>query len=144
MLSNSADGASPPITTKSDEIPPEPIIAPEHPSVAVLRDVNAPIQPESPSMKRRQSSIDDAHLASEKASSPKRVKPQTTVKAVPARYELCEVEDMVVLIASMIAELIQRNDVLPLQSGVLTRFHSRYAYACACVFKFMCLYINDV
>jgi hypothetical protein len=47
------------------------------------------------------------------------------VKILPARYEFCPVEDMVVLIANMISELIQMNDHLPLRSGVLTRFHSR-------------------
>ncbi|KIM92967.1 hypothetical protein OIDMADRAFT_67150, partial [Oidiodendron maius Zn] len=46
-------------------------------------------------------------------------------KLLSAKYEFCEVEDIVVLIANMISELIETNDVLPLRSGVLTRFHSR-------------------
>jgi len=50
---------------------------------------------------------------------------QTPVKILPLKYEFCDVEDMVVLIANMISELIQTNDGLPLRSGVLTRFHSR-------------------
>ena len=128
-----ADAASPPVQVKTEDVPPEPSIAPEQANVAVLRETKPPIPPESPSMKRRQSSTDDAHAASKKVSSPKRVKPQTTVKILPTKYELCEVEDMVVLIASMIAELIQRNDVLPLQSVVLTRFHSRYVLVCVYV-----------
>ncbi|TAQ85163.1 hypothetical protein B7494_g6499 [Chlorociboria aeruginascens] len=49
----------------------------------------------------------------------------TPVKVLPLKYEMCSVDDMVVLIANMISELIQRNDDLPLRSGVLTRFHSR-------------------
>ncbi|ESZ95030.1 hypothetical protein SBOR_4563 [Sclerotinia borealis F-4128] len=125
MPSRMADGVSPPVQVKTEDVPPEPIIAPEQPNVEALQDMKPPIQLESPSMKRRQSSVDSAHTVSKKVSSPKRVKPQTPVTILPVKYELCEVEDMVVLIASMIAELIQRNDVLPLQSGILTRFHSR-------------------
>jgi hypothetical protein len=47
---------------------------------------------------------------------------------LPARYELCAVEDMVILIADMISELIETNDNLPLRDVVLTRFHSRFVY----------------
>lgn len=125
--------ASPPVQGDPEDIPQEPIIAPEQPRVDVPQDITPSIQPGSPNMKRRQSAIDNAHVASEKVSPPKRVKPQTTVKVLPKKYELCQVEDMVVLIASMIAELIQRNDVLPLQSGVLTRFHSRYGWLYVCI-----------
>jgi hypothetical protein len=46
-------------------------------------------------------------------------------RRLPARYELCPVEDLVVLIADMINELIETNDSLALSSGSLTRFHSR-------------------
>jgi hypothetical protein len=46
-------------------------------------------------------------------------------KLLPQRYELCENEDMVVLISHMLAELIETNDALALRSGSLTRFHSR-------------------
>ncbi|KAG4035612.1 hypothetical protein MFRU_001g03810 [Monilinia fructicola] len=125
IMDSKTGRASPPVQGDPEDIPQEPIIAPEQPRVDVPQDITPSIQPGSPNMKRRQSAIDNAHVASEKVSPPKRVKPQTTVKVLPKKYELCQVEDMVVLIASMIAELIQRNDVLPLQSGVLTRFHSR-------------------
>lgn len=58
----------------------------------------------------------------------KRPKPDTTPpKVVPLLYEHCSVEDMVVLIAHMLCELIETNDTLALKSGHLTRFHSRYA-----------------
>ncbi|KAL2131300.1 hypothetical protein VTI74DRAFT_5284 [Chaetomium olivicolor] len=58
----------------------------------------------------------------------KRARPDTTPpKLLPRRYELCPVEDMVVLIAHMLGELIERNDALALKSGHLTRFHSRTA-----------------
>ncbi|KAH8820458.1 cyclin-domain-containing protein [Xylogone sp. PMI_703] len=89
----------------------------------------APIA-ESPTMKRRQSvpfDISGSHTADKsQILPPKRPRPaQTQVKVLPLRYELCEVEDMVILIANMISELIQTNDELPLRTGVLTRFHSR-------------------
>lgn len=85
------------------------------------------LKAESPSIKRRQSK--DAVVSSVApgpAVPPKRHRPDKgSVKILPAKYELCEIEDVVVLIANMIQELIQTNDELPLRSGVLTRFHSR-------------------
>ncbi|KAL2117089.1 hypothetical protein VTJ04DRAFT_9257 [Mycothermus thermophilus] len=48
-------------------------------------------------------------------------------KILPPRYEHCPVEDMVVLIAHMLGELIETNDKIALRSGRLTRFHSRTA-----------------
>lgn len=47
------------------------------------------------------------------------------LKVVPARYENCDVRDLVILISSMLLELISYNDAIPLQDGNLTRFHSR-------------------
>ncbi|KAI6248670.1 Nuc-1 negative regulatory protein preg [Erysiphe necator] len=47
------------------------------------------------------------------------------MKALPLNYEFCPVEDLVVLISSMIQELIHTNDNLPVRTNVLTRFHSR-------------------
>ncbi|KAF3766146.1 cyclin-domain-containing protein [Cryphonectria parasitica EP155] len=59
---------------------------------------------------------------------PKRVKPEAAPpKVLPVQYELCAYEDIVVLIAHMLAELIETNDALALRSGHLTRFHSRTA-----------------
>lgn len=56
----------------------------------------------------------------------KRVKPETAPpKVLPVRYELCANEDIVVLIANMLSELIETNDGLAMRSGHLTRFHSR-------------------
>jgi len=81
----------------------------------------------SPSMKKRHNQDENlSAISSTSALPPKRVRSaQTPIKVLPAKYELCEVEDMVVLIANMISELIETNDSLPLRSGVLTRFHSR-------------------
>lgn len=57
---------------------------------------------------------------------PKRAKPETAPpKVLPVRYELCAIEDIVVLIANMLSELIETNDALAMRSGCLTRFHSR-------------------
>lgn len=56
----------------------------------------------------------------------KRLRPPVpAVKLLPRRYELVHPNDMVILISSMIMELIQYNDTIPLQGGKLTRFHSR-------------------
>lgn len=84
------------------------------------------LKAESPGMKRRQSQ--DPPAASSTVSQTiqtKRSRSDEIIKILPAKYEFCPVEDMVVLIANMIQELIQTNDALPLRSGVLTRFHSR-------------------
>lgn len=57
---------------------------------------------------------------------PKRVKPEAApAKVLPVRYELCAIDDIVVLIANMLSELIETNDALAMRSGHLTRFHSR-------------------
>ncbi|TDZ34751.1 Nuc-1 negative regulatory protein preg [Colletotrichum spinosum] len=62
------------------------------------------------------------------SSAAKRPKPTAgPPKMLPQRYEFCGVEDMVVLIAHMLSELIETNDALALRSGSLTRFHSRTA-----------------
>jgi hypothetical protein len=95
-------------------------VAPPSPSKPTL-------EPQSPGMKRRQSrDVQPSTTSSSHVSPPKRAKSaQVHVKTLPAKYEFCEVEDVVILIANMISELIQTNDGLPLRSGVLTRFHSR-------------------
>ncbi|TQS36407.1 hypothetical protein Golomagni_03145 [Golovinomyces magnicellulatus] len=46
-------------------------------------------------------------------------------RALPLKYELCPMKDLVILISNMIQELISTNDKLPPRSNVLTRFHSR-------------------
>ncbi|KAI9863878.1 MAG: hypothetical protein M1813_003530 [Trichoglossum hirsutum] len=51
--------------------------------------------------------------------------PRPAVKIMPARYELCDVKDLVTLISNMLMELVQFNDGIPLRDGRLTRFHSR-------------------
>lgn len=57
----------------------------------------------------------------------KRARPdEPPPKVLPLRYEFCAVEDMVELIAHMLAELIATNDAIRISNGGLTRFHSRY------------------
>jgi hypothetical protein len=46
-------------------------------------------------------------------------------KVLPAKYELCPVNDMVELISQMLAELIATNDPIQMTTSKLTRFHSR-------------------
>jgi hypothetical protein len=61
------------------------------------------------------------------SSSPKSARPANiAAKILPTNYEFCDVDDLVVLVADMISELIQINDQLPLGDGGLTRFHSRF------------------
>lgn len=56
----------------------------------------------------------------------KRLRPSgPNVKLLPELYELADTSDIVVLISSMLMELIQLNDKIPLHQGRLTRFHSR-------------------
>lgn len=83
-------------------------------------------------VKRRNSQGPGASIGESSAggqrSLPKRVKPDAAPpKVLPVRYELCAIEDIVVLIANMLSELIETNDALAMRSGHLTRFHSRYA-----------------
>jgi len=85
------------------------------------------LKSESPSLKKRQGR-DEASLVDGTGQNlvAKRVRPeQAPAKDLPLLYENCDVEDMVIIISDMIQELIERNDKLPLQQGVLTRFHSR-------------------
>ena len=100
------------------EAPPSPTLKPG----AVLKQ-------DSPSLKRRQKQEEAPSpiVSKNETLDAKRVRPEhAPVKVLPVRYELCEVEDIVILIANMISELIETNDDLPLRQGVLTRFHSRY------------------
>lgn len=115
----------------------EKIAQTELPAMPTVSMANGPIpipkpalKAESPTMKRRQSrdTTDGGPSNSDNKQEvrPKRARSASRpVKLLPARYEFCEVEDMVILIANMISELIQTNDALPLRTGVLTRFHSR-------------------
>ncbi|MCJ1288111.1 hypothetical protein MMC26_007466 [Xylographa opegraphella] len=67
-----------------------------------------------------------AASSSSQGSSPKRARPpKTAAKIMPARYETCDVKDLVLLISNMLMELIRFNDEIPLKDGRLTRFHSR-------------------
>ncbi|KAL8664164.1 MAG: hypothetical protein Q9202_003242 [Teloschistes flavicans] len=64
--------------------------------------------------------------SSSQGSSPKRARPaKPAVKQMPAQYETCDTQDLVVLISNMLMELVRFNDEIPLKDGRLTRFHSR-------------------
>lgn len=61
-----------------------------------------------------------------KGTQSKRPRPlEAAVKRLPQRYEFAHPNDLVVLISSMLMELLQYNDKIPLNEGRLTRFHSR-------------------
>lgn len=86
----------------------------------------------SPSKRRgddieRTTNVQTEAANDDSAQSAKRARPgEQPPKVLPARYELCPVEDMVELIAYMLNELIATNDAIRTTSGGLTRFHSRY------------------
>jgi hypothetical protein len=119
-----------PVSTEVVGMDPELPVLPPTPTVVAGALPPLPktiLEAASPSIKRRQSRVGSSSAGSNSQALPlKRVKSeQDSVKVLPAKYEFCEVEDMVILIANMISELIQTNDSLPLRTGVLTRFHSR-------------------
>jgi hypothetical protein len=51
---------------------------------------------------------------------------QVAVRLLPAEYTLCPVEDLVVLIADMLSEVIQINDQRIIKNDYCTRFHSKF------------------
>ncbi|GAW22099.1 hypothetical protein ANO14919_116340 [Xylariales sp. No.14919] len=110
-------------------LPPKTTEPPAEPNSEIAQPDKQSKNPLSPA-KRRSSQDHGVASAVEasQSSSPKRTRPNASPpKALPSRYELCDVEDMVVLIANMIGELIETNDSLAMKSGNLTRFHSRTA-----------------
>ncbi|KAI1825090.1 cyclin-domain-containing protein [Xylaria intraflava] len=116
-------------TEKKPVSPSTPVEPPAERSLQPARPDTQPANPLSPS--KRRNSQDHGILCAVEASqcsSPKRTRTNTSPpKVLPSRYELCDVEDMVILIANMIGELIETNDSLAMKSGNLTRFHSRTA-----------------
>jgi len=104
---------------------------PESSRAFVEAQVASAVQPLSPSKRKNtdgpgDSSATPANAARSPSTLSKRSKPDTSPpKVLPLKYELCQVEDVVVLIAHMLGELIETNDALALTAGHLTRFHSR-------------------
>lgn len=93
---------------------------------------NSAVQPLSPSKRKNSPELGSSATLTGLADSPstlsKRAKPdEAPPKYLALKYEFCAVEDMVVLIAHMLGELIETNDKPALRTGHLTRFHSRYA-----------------
>jgi Cyclin len=87
------------------------------------------LAPQPSSDGKREPSQERVHtLTRAHSSSPKSMRlTHVAPKILPIKYEFCDVEDLVMLIADMISELIQINDQLPLKDSYLTRFHSRSA-----------------
>lgn len=124
-------------TARQDEKSSEPVKA--FPTISSTAPGNAPVltagtptastQFTSPNKRRNSEAQHEGGSAAESVpmGSPKRAKPESPpAKVLPfTKYELCRVEDIVVLIAHMLGELIETNDALALKSGHLTRFHSR-------------------
>lgn len=71
-------------------------------------------------------SLSSSSLVNGLPSSPKRSRADGQgIKYMPKEYKYCDVKDLGLLIADMLLELIRLNDRIPLQDGILTRFHSR-------------------
>ena len=112
--------------------PPEAAVLPPEPPLAPLPFVPrgaepAPLAQHSATSLRTSASTDSSSgLSSSSQTLAKRVRPpMAEVKIMPAKYETCDVRDLVVLISNMLMELIRFNDEIPLRDGGLTRFHSR-------------------
>lgn len=127
---------NPPPEPRSQPIPPRPPPSSRSPPMAKISTATASVSDhiaESPNKRRcspsqsieSETTADPA--ASSAESSMKRPRPEEQPpKALPQRYELCGVQDIVELIAYMLAELITTNDALRIPgNGGLTRFHSR-------------------
>lgn len=113
-------------TTKP--VPGVPSVIKPHPSLPA----DSTVQPLSPSKRKNSPEPGPSTALTGLAESPstlsKRAKPdEAPPKYLALKYEFCAVEDMVVLIAHMLGELIETNDKPALRTGHLTRFHSRYA-----------------
>jgi hypothetical protein len=91
-------------------------------SAAIATHAISPNKRRNSEAQREEGSASDSVVTG----SPKRARAEAAPpKVLPQKYEFCRVEDIVVLIANMISELIETNDALALKSGHLTRFHSR-------------------
>ncbi|KAK8025704.1 nuc-1 negative regulatory protein preg [Apiospora arundinis] len=117
---------------------PEPNIEPIRRAEEVKQATAASRNPLSPAKRRNSQeltqpstgpgSASTSSVVTSSRNSPKRSRPSAgPPKVLPLRYELCDVEDMVVLIANMLNELIETNDSIAIKNSHLTRFHSRTA-----------------
>ncbi|KAK6498540.1 hypothetical protein TWF481_011128 [Arthrobotrys musiformis] len=87
-----------------------------------IRTPQTQAQNTSSSSNPNETSLDPLTLGSPS----KRVKPmQPAKKLVPRDYQLCAMNDLVILISDMLNQLVSLNDGIPLTQGGLTRFHSR-------------------
>ncbi|KAK4455004.1 cyclin-domain-containing protein [Podospora aff. communis PSN243] len=126
----------PPATSAYEQAQAQPRPVKAAPGIARERteaQAGSAVQPLSPSKRKSADGPGESSAAlPNPAKSPstlsKRPKTDTSPpKVLPIKYELCQAEDIVVLVAHMIGELIETNDALALRTGHLTRFHSRTA-----------------
>lgn len=111
--------------------PPEPRLR-EDPQPAAPAQTTQPAHPPSRDHEKASTRVVQTPRQSEPDAAPaeqslaKRPRPQSgTLKAMPLKYETCDVKDLGVLISDMLMELVRLNDAMPLRDGQLTRFHSR-------------------
>lgn len=120
---------SPPTRDPRETTPPprpQPLPAPPTPAPSPNKRRGSPSQGTRYDGASRSETADPEHGSSAPEAASKRPRAnEQPPKMLPRRYEHCAVEDMVELIAHMLAELIATNDAIRISSGGLTRFHSR-------------------
>ncbi|KAI0181383.1 cyclin-domain-containing protein [Hypoxylon sp. FL1284] len=140
-ISSSTVSATPttsgPMSTATATQPKQLSVPPQTPSdptsASSGRADKAQVQSLSPNKRRKsqesiRASTSSSAGTSSHSNSPKRSKlNKGPPKVLPPKYELCKGEDIVILVAHMLSELIEANDLLALKSVQLTRFHSRTA-----------------
>ncbi|KAL4928298.1 regulatory cyclin phoB [Aspergillus undulatus] len=122
--SNSQPG--PESAPSAPSVPSQSSLAPSMPAPTSSSGSNKRNSPtDSPAHGAASANPANLNLESSPSQSKKLRPSKPAVKLLPARYELADPKDLVVLISSMLLELIRFNDKIPLHQGRLTRFHSR-------------------
>ena len=127
-----AVAASVATATTAPPAPPEPALRVDPSTATARQPQNAQPQsrptPRDAARGEQQRIVPTGPAQEQVPSSPaKRLRPpEANVKAMPLKYETCDVKDLGVLISDMLMELVRLNDGYPLRDGQLTRFHSRY------------------
>lgn len=97
-------------------------VAPSEPRLRVIP------HPQNTSRRSHSTLSDSSHdrsLTEERPAQRPRRHHDTPVKTLPRNYTECEPRELGNLIASLLMDLVQHNDTIPLKDDSLTRFHSR-------------------
>lgn len=116
--------------TRQNDVAAAPLTSPTNHATSSTTATATAANPASSSSTNKKQHFDQvaAAASSEQEAQPssKRRRSQPNApKILPRDYSLVDPSDLVILISSMLMELIQYNDKIPLRDGRLTRFHSR-------------------